>query len=81
MPGGDSRFFVNLQEGKDDGENSTRLVQEVLRLTNQVGAAQIPISLQQGQPLPQGMLPGQPVILWNPGQASQLMVWTGEQLE
>lgn len=77
---GADRFFVNLQEGKDGEETSSRLMQEVLRLTGQVNSAQIPIVMQAGDPVPEGMLPGQPVIQWSTNAPSTILVWNGSTL-
>lgn len=77
---GADRFFVNLQEGKDEQDTSSRLMQEVLRLTGQVNQAQIPIVMQAGDPVPEGMLPGQPVIQWSTNAPSTVLVWNGSTL-
>lgn len=77
---GDNRFFVNLQEGKDEGETSSRLTQELIKLTTQVNQAQIPIVMEAGAPIPEGMLPGQPVIQWSTTAPSTVLVWNGSTL-
>lgn len=77
---GADRFVVNLQEGKDADATSSRLMQEVLKLTGQVNQAQIPIVMQQGDPVPEGMLPGQPVIQWSTNAPSTILVWNGSTL-
>lgn len=77
---GADRFAVNLQEGKDEQATSARLTQEVIRLTSQINGAQIPIVMQAGDPIPQGMLAGQPVIQWSTDAPSTILVWNGETL-
>lgn len=73
------RFVVNLQQGSSPEETSDRLMQEVIRLTAQLNAANIPVTVGPGQSLPEGMQTGQPVIDWSSG-TSQTKVWNGLEL-
>jgi hypothetical protein len=73
------RFIIQLQEASSPEETASRCMQEVIRLTSQLNAAKVPVSVGPNENLPEGMLPGQPVIDWSTG-VSQLKVWDGKQL-
>lgn len=74
-----NRFNVQLQEGASAEETASRCMQELIRLTAQLNAAQIPIVVGPQQDLPEGMNSGQPVIVWGNG-APTLQVFDGNQL-
>lgn len=73
------RFYVQLQEGKDADETASRTMQELIRLTNQLNAAKVPISVGPNDSFPEGLQAGQPVLDWSSG-ISILKVWNGQQL-
>jgi hypothetical protein len=54
-------------------------MQELIRLVQQLNAANLAVSVGPGQSLPEGMKPGQPVIDWRSG-TSVLKVWNGNAL-
>lgn len=74
-----NRFVLNLQPGANVEETAGRCVQELIRLVEQLNQAKIPISVGPQDVLPEGMVPGQPVIDWRSGTSS-LKVWNGNQL-
>ena len=74
-----ARFIVNLTPGKTPEETANRAMQEVIRLTSALNQANIPIVVGPDGTLPEGMLPGQPVIDWRSG-VSEIKVWNGIQL-
>lgn len=74
-----ARFIVNYQEGTDAEETARRTMQESIRLVDQLNQALVPIVVGPLDNLPEGMLPGQPVIDWRSG-TSELKVWNGKQL-
>lgn len=76
---GSNRFILNLAPGKSADETANRTMQELIRLTGQINAASIPITIGPQDNLPDGMVIGQPVIDWSTG-TSQLKVWNGENL-
>lgn len=73
------RFVLNLQEGTSAEETAGRSMQELIRLTQQLNQAQVPIVVGPLDGLPEGMLPGQPIIDWRSG-TSVLKVWNGKEL-
>lgn len=73
------RFTVNLTPGRTAEETANRAVTELLHLVEQINAARIPIVVGPGDALPEGMLPGQPVIDWRTGVSIQ-KVWDGAGL-
>lgn len=73
------RFTLNLTPGKDGEETANRCLQELVRLTNLINQARIPITIGMNETLPEGMLPWQPVIDCRSG-LSELKVWDGLQL-
>jgi len=79
MDQGQDRFVVSLQEGKTPEETASRCMQELIRLVQQLNAANLAVSVGPGQSLPEGMKPGQPVIDWRSG-TSVLKVWNGNAL-
>lgn len=79
MSQGQDRFVINLQEGKTPEETASRCMQELVRLTQQLNAANLTVSVGPNDAFPEGMKPGQPVIDWSSG-ATVLKTWNGESL-
>lgn len=79
MSQGQNRFVLNLQAGKSAEETASRCLQELIRLTSQLNAANIPVSVGPGQSLPEGMQVGQVVVDWSSG-VSQVKTWDGLNL-
>lgn len=77
--GGTDRFIVQLQEGKTPEETANRTMQEVIRLVEQLNAANLPVVVGPNENLPEGMQPGQVVIDWSNG-TSQTKVFDGNNL-
>lgn len=75
-----NRFYVQLQEGSTPDVTASRVMQELIRLTAQLNAAQLPIVVGPEQDLPEGMIAGQPVINWTTGTPS-LQVFDGNELQ
>lgn len=73
------RFVIQMQEGSTPEQTAQRCFQELIRLTTQLNQAQLPISIGPNQNLPEGMLPGQPIINWSQG-IPFLQVYDGNQL-
>lgn len=74
-----ARITVSLQEGLTPEETARRTMQEVISLAQQLNQMSLPIVVGPDQSLPEGMLPGQPVIDWRSG-ASSLKIWNGSAL-
>lgn len=74
-----ARFIANLQSGETPEETANRAIQELVRIVDQLNQANLPIVVGPGQSLPEGMLPGQPVIDWRTG-TSTTKVWNGNAL-
>lgn len=74
-----ARFIIEAQEGKDADETSRRNMQELIRLVQQLNQAKVPIVVGPTENMPEGMLPGQPVIDWRSG-VSFFRVWNGNAL-
>lgn len=73
------RFVLNLTPGKTAEETAGRAMQELIRLTEQLNAARIPIVVGPNENLPEGMVVGQPVIDWRTGTGA-LQIWDGKSL-
>lgn len=73
------RFVLNLQPGKNPQETANRAMQELIRLTEMLNAAKLPITVGPNENLPEGMPVGQPVIDWRSG-SSFMRVWNGSSL-
>lgn len=73
------RFVLNLQPGKNPQETANRAMQELIRLTEILNAAKLPIVVGPNENLPEGMSVGQPVIDWRSGTSST-RVWNGSSL-
>lgn len=79
MDQGQDRFVVQLQPGKTVEETAQRALQELISLTQQLNAANIPVSVGPNDKLPEGMRVGQVVIDWSSG-TSVLKVFNGSSL-
>lgn len=73
------RFTLNLAPGDNADETANRTMQELIRLTQLINAARIPITVGPNENLPEGMMVGQPVIDWSSG-SSVTKTWDGNQL-
>lgn len=73
------KFVLSLKPGKNAEETANRVMQELIRLTEQLNGAGIPITLGPNQELPTDINIGQSVIDWRSG-ASVLRVWNGSTL-
>lgn len=73
------RFTVNLSPGRDAEETANRTMEELIRLTQLINAAKIPIMVGPNDNIPEGMAVGQPVIDWSSG-TSVVKTWDGKQL-
>lgn len=74
-----NQFVLNLQAGKDTDETANRTMQELIRLTQQLNAANVPIVVGPDDNFPTGIGVGQPVLDWSSG-TSVLKVWNGTEL-
>jgi len=79
MSQGKARFSLNLQPGKTGDETASRCLQELIRLAQQLNAANLPVSVGPGQALPEGMNIGQVVVDWRSG-VSITKTWDGLNL-
>lgn len=73
------RFTLNLVPGATPEETANRALQELVRLTQLINQARVPITIGVNEELPEGMLQWQPVIDCRSG-VSVLKVWDGLQL-
>lgn len=73
------RFFVTLQTKETPNATLQSWVYELQNLVQQINAAKIPLVIGPGESIPDGILPGQPVIDWRTG-VSSTKIWNGKQL-
>ncbi len=73
------RFVLNLCPGQNVEETASRTLEELIRLTQLLNQAKIPIIVGPNENLPEGLNPGQPVIDWRSGVSVQ-KVWNGKAL-
>lgn len=71
-----SRFVVDIQSGKDSDETASRIMEQLIRLTQQLNQANIPIVVGPLDSLPVNPKTGQTVIDWSSG-ASVIKTWNG----
>lgn len=70
------RFIVSLSPGVTAEDTATRTMQELVGLVRQINQAKMPIVVGPNETLPEGMLPGQPVIDWRSG-VTLVKTWNG----
>lgn len=71
-----NRFYVDLQTGKNVEETTTRLMQQVISLTNQLNTAKVPIAVGPLDSLPENPSVGQTIIDYSSGN-SVVKSWNG----
>lgn len=74
-----NRFSVELQTGSNPEQSISRLIEQVIKLTQQLNQANVPIVIGPFDNIPIGLKIGQPVIDWSSG-TTQLKVWNGDAL-
>lgn len=75
-----NRFLLSYKSTNvNPGEQIRALEINLQDLTNQLNRAKIPITVGPNEPIPTGLIVGQPVIDWSSG-TSILKVWDGNSL-
>lgn len=70
------RFVVDLQAGKTPEQSIARIIEQMIKLTQQLNQAGIPVVVGPIDSLPVGPKVGQTVIDWSSG-TSVVKTWNG----
>lgn len=74
-----NRFVIDLQSGTTPEETNQILMQQLIRLTEQINAAKIPIIVGPNDKYPEGIEIGQTIIDYSSG-TTVLKTFDGTQL-
>lgn len=74
-----NRFVIDLQSGTTPEETNQILMQQLIRLTEQINAAKLPIVVGPNDKYPEGIETGQTIIDYSSG-TTVLKTFDGTQL-